>query len=113
MTPMAQMNAKTRKHGKQPIPLRLGDIVRVLDDPLNDDGFAGHIAVVTEVDLDTKTNGGYPYRMHVVSGHEYTSEIWFQRYERIGNVNECVELLTRHTRARQLRSGVPYQTAMR
>jgi hypothetical protein len=81
------------KGTKQPVVLRLGDIVRILDDPNDEDGFALHIAVVTGVDL-SKENGGYPYRMNVVSGHEYTDEVWMKKYERIGNMNECVELLT-------------------
>lgn len=81
------------KNSKQPKPLRLGDIVRILPHEDNDnDGFENHIAVVTEVDR-SEENGGYPYQMHVISGHNYTSEIWFRNYERIGNVNECVELL--------------------
>ena len=94
------------KNTKQPMPLILGDIVRILPHKNNDDsGFEGHIAVVTEVDRSTD-NGGYPYRMHVVSGHPYTSEIWFSSYVLIGNVSECVALLSmeriRHQLTREL-----------
>ena len=75
----------------QPTPCKRGDIVRVLPDGYDEPEFAGHIAVVTSVDRK-KSNGGYPYQMHLVD-HPYDSEIWFERYEVLGNVTECVELL--------------------
>lgn len=75
----------------QPIPCKRGDIVRVLPDQKSEQEFWGHIAVVTQVDKGPK-DGGYPYRMHLLD-HPYTDEIWFERYEVIGNALEAVGLL--------------------
>lgn len=68
-------------------PLRLGDIIRVLDKDHQNE-----IAVCVESDGHPE----YPYCCMIVSlPEEARGEFWPARYERIGNVNEVVGLLER------------------
>lgn len=72
---------------KQPIKLRLGDIIRILD---KCEGYEGEIAVCIQSDGHAE----WPYCCMVVSNKEESrSEYWPVKYEIIGNCNEVVELL--------------------
>lgn len=88
---------------RQQIPLKRGDIIRVLPDKRNDRDLWRCIAVVIEVDLNFRTNGGYPYCMRMIDS-PYDTEIWIEEYEVVGNVTECVHLLE-HTPGRRSTSN--------
>lgn len=92
------MSKKTRKALLKQLsgPLRLGDIIRVLDKDHHNE-----IAVCVESDGHPE----YPYCCMIVSLPEQARvEFWPARYERIGNVNEVVGLLER-TGVRARRAG--------
>jgi hypothetical protein len=75
------------KHTQRKCPrLRLGDIIRILEKDL-----LHEIAVCVEAD----DHIDHPYCCMIISnGINAREEYWPTKYERIGNINECVTMLT-------------------
>lgn len=69
-------------------PLKKGDLVRVLPGKKSEREFWHHIAIVVATDATQE----YPYTMRLLD-HPYDEDIYFQRYERLGNAVEAVALL--------------------